>query len=70
MKLIEGAHLETPVLGGIAMTNDRDRTYVDDTVDFDSIFSDNPTHVREDDEVDLVADEDREWRLWRETMSN
>jgi hypothetical protein len=69
MKLIEGAHLETSVLGGIAMTTDRDRIVDGDSVDFDSIFS-NDAHGREDDEVDLIADEDPEWRLWRETMSN
>jgi hypothetical protein len=52
------------------MTTDPDGIAVDDTVDFDSIFSDGNAHVVGADEVDLIANEDPEWRLWRESMSN
>jgi hypothetical protein len=58
------------VLGGIAMTTDRGWKVEDESVDFDSIFTDSVAHVRDDDEVDLIADEDPEWRAWRETMTN
>lgn len=52
------------------MSTDRNGIVVDDTVDFDSIFADTIAHVRDDDEVDLIAAEDPEWRAWRETMTN
>jgi hypothetical protein len=53
----------------MAMATDRDWIVVDDTVDFDSIFAGPTAHVREDDKVDLVADEDPEWRAWREMLT-